>query len=193
MVFYIPYRQDMGHLLAMVAAVRTAGDPLAVATRIRQELRDIDSSLPVLRITTIDDQLNFALAQERMIASLSGFFGVVAVLLAGIGLFGVVAQGVARRTKEIGIRMALGATRAGVRGMVLRESLWLVLMGIAIGLPATLASARFISNRLFGVTAMDPRTLALASSLMLMVALLAGFFPARRASRVDPIVAIRSE
>jgi ABC-type antimicrobial peptide transport system permease subunit len=133
------------------------------------------------------------LAQERLTATLSGVFGALAILLACLGLYGLMAYTVVRRTNEIGIRLALGATRADVLGMILHESLVLVAIGIAIGLPATNVATRLISARLFGVTPTDPLTIAAAAALMLAVAAVAGFLPARRASRVDPMRALRNE
>ncbi len=124
---------------------------------------------------------------------ISGFFGLLAVLLACLGLYGVMSYTAARRTNEIGIRLALGATRASMLGMVLRESLLLVLAGIAIGVPASLAAARLISGLLFGVSATDPATISMACMLMIVVAAMAALAPARRAARVDPMVALRYE
>jgi predicted permease len=193
MMYYRPYSQDLGHLLSMCLAVRTAGSPKSVAASVRQELRDIDPSLPVLRIDTVDEQLNDSLVEERLVASLASFFGGLAVLLACLGLYGVVSYAVVRRTSEIGIRLALGATRGRVLAMVLKQSLLLVAIGIAGGVPMTLAGARLISNRLFGVGPADPLTIAAAALLLIAVAAVAGFLPARRASRVDPMVSLRYE
>jgi len=124
---------------------------------------------------------------------LSGFFGVLALLLASIGLYGLMAYTVTRRTSEIGIRMALGAQRRNVLWLVLRETLVLVLFGVAIGLPLAFASTRLIASHLFGVTPNDPTTIAMATVLLVIVALLACYLPARRAARVDPMVALRCE
>ncbi len=159
----------------------------------REELRKVAPNLPVLRVNSIEDQLDDVLVQERLIATLSGFFGVLAALLASLGLYGVMSYTAARRTREIGVRLALGATRTGVQRMVLKESLLLVMAGLAIGVPVTLAAARLVSARLFGVSAADPLTIAGASVLMIAVAGLAGYLPARRASKVDPMVALRHE
>jgi predicted permease len=192
-MIYIPFRQDLGHLYTMRLAVRTDHESPALTTRIRDELRSLDRNLPILGIESIEQQLNQSLAQERLIATLSGFFGAVALLLASMGLYGVMSYTVARRTNEIGIRLALGATRAGVLGMVLRESVWLAGLGIAIGVPATLAATRLISAMLFGVSASDPWTVGAAAVLLIVVAALASFVPARRASKVDPLMALRYE
>jgi predicted permease len=193
-MFYLPYRQQLGRLSQTICiAIRTTGNPTAVASVVREEFRNIDPRLPVIRIETIEQQLDNLLVQERLIATLSAVFGTLAVMLACLGLYGVMAYSAARRTNEIGIRMALGATRRGVLGMVLQESLWLVVIGIAIGFPATFFAARLVASRLFGVRANDPVTLATASLLMIGVALLAAMIPARRASRIDPMVALRQD
>jgi ABC-type antimicrobial peptide transport system permease subunit len=160
---------------------------------VRRELRSIDPGLAVLKIGTMEEQLDAVLFQERFLAQLSAFFAALAVLLACIGLYGVMSYTVARRTSEIGIRMALGETPGGVLVMVLRESAVLVVAGIAIGLAATLAATRLISSMLFGIGAGDPLTIAGATLLMVAVAAVACFLPARRASRVDPMVALRCE
>ena len=194
-MIYFPYPQDPRphHLWewGMCLAVRTADNPTGVAAAIGKELREIAPNLPVLRIDTIEQQIGESLAEERLIAALSGFFGVIAAMLVSIGLYGMMAYTAARRTKEIGVRLALGSSRAGVLWMVLKESLLLVLAGIAIGLPVTLTATRLISARLFGVSAIDPATITAASLLMISVAALAGLVPAHKASRVDPMVALR--
>lgn len=192
-IVYFPYRQSISAMRTMVIEVRTKGGPASLSTEIRQQLRDIDPDLPILRIDTIEEQLNDALGQERLIAGVTGFFALLAVLLACLGLYGVISYTVARRTDEIGIRMAMGATRPVVLGMVLSESMVLVLAGLSIGVPAALATTRLISSRLFGVSAADPLTIVAAISLMIAVAALAGFIPAWRASKVDPLVALRYE
>jgi macrolide transport system ATP-binding/permease protein len=193
-VIYRAYRQRERFLPAnWCVAVRATGEPTALAAGVRQELRNIDPNLPVLRINTIEQQLDDVLYQERLIASLSGLFALLAVLLACLGLYGVISYTVARRTSEIGIRLALGARQAGVLRMILKESLMLALAGIVIGAPATIAITRLISSRLFGVSAADPLTIAVASLLMIAVAALAAFLPAYRAARVDPMVALRCE
>jgi predicted permease len=192
--WYFPYPQDTRLLrLNWCIAVRTAGQPTMLATSVRQALTELDPNLPVLKVATVEGQLAHVLAQERLMALLAGFFGVLALLLACLGLYGVIAYAVARRTGEIGIRLALGATPASVLRMMLKESLWLVLAGIALGVPAALAVTRLISARLFGVSPTDPLTLALAVLLLLLVAALGALLPARRAARVDLLVALRAE
>jgi predicted permease len=192
---YFSYRdrEAARRLRTMTIAVRTSGDPLAIVNRIRQELRDVDLQLPILRIDTVEQQLNDVLVQERLIAALSGFFGALALLLACLGLYGVISYAVTRRTAEIGVRLALGATRGQVLRAILQESLLLVLAGVAIGVPVTLVLTRLIAARLFGVGAADPFTIAGSILLMTAIATLASLVPARRASRVDPMIALRCD
>jgi len=192
-MLFIPYRQDLSHLSAMCVAVRTIGDPAGMKDLIRRALRDTDPTLPVLNIDTMEEQLNETVVQERLISSLSSLFGGLAVLLASVGLYGVMSYMGLRRTSEMGIRMALGATPGNLLAMVLRECLLLVLVGIALGVPATLAATRLISNQLFGVRPSDPITLVGAILLLTAVTCIAGFLPARCAARVDPMVALRYE
>jgi predicted permease len=192
---YFSYRdrESRRNIAPMHVAVRVAGAPLGMAARVREELRAIDPELPILKIYTVDQQLEEVLVKDRMLAGLAVALGVLVVALACLGLYGVIAYTVARRTSEIGTRLALGATRGAVLGMVLREGIVMVLAGIAIGIPAAFAAARLIAARLYGIGAHDPLTLAGAALLLLSVAALAGFVPARRASRIDPMVALRYE
>jgi len=173
--------------------IRTAGDPASLAPTVRQVIGQVDTKLPIFGVTTLREQLSGALQQEKLIAELVSFFGLLALLLACIGLYGVMAHGVVRRTKEIGIRMALGAERRRIVWMVMRETIVLVLVGIAIGVPVALGAARLVSSQLFGLSAADPLTLLVAASLLTGVALLAGFLPARKASKVNPLIALRYE
>lgn len=134
-----------------------------------------------------------ALTQDKLVAKLCSFFGLLALLLAGIGLYGVMAHAVARRTQEIGIRMALGAQRPNVVWRILRETLVVILIGAGIGAPAAAAAARLIRTQLFGISPTDPLTLCGAVLLLTGVAALAGYLPARRAARIEPMIALRSE
>jgi predicted permease len=192
-ITYVPYRQNIGLMRNMSLEVRTAGNPMNFAVFVRKELRDIDPSLPVLKIDTVDEQVKDVLAQDRLLAGLSAFSGGLAAALACLGLYGVMSYTVARRTNEIGIRTALGARQEDVLNMILKESLALALAGIAIGVPVALMTTRLIANRLFGISACDPVTIGAVVLLLTAAAMLAGFLPARRAARVDPLVALRHE
>jgi ABC-type antimicrobial peptide transport system permease subunit len=149
--------------------------------------------MPVYEMKTLAGQLDEILFAERLTAMLSASFGLLATLLATIGLYGVMAFVVARRTKEMGLRMALGAQRASVIALVLREVAALLAVGLAFGVPAAIALGRLVASQLYGVKASDPWTAAASLALLLAVAVAAGIIPARRASRIDPIVALRYE
>ena len=176
-----------------VLELRTAGDPLGVATEVRAAIAQVDAKLPLGALTSLRIQTDEALRQERLMAQLVSFFGLLALGLACIGLYGIMAHAVVRRTNEIGIRMALGAERRDIIWMILRETLILVAIGMAIGVPAALGAAKLISSQLFGLNPSDPVTLLTAVVLLTLVAALAGYLPARRASRDDPLVALRYE
>jgi ABC-type antimicrobial peptide transport system permease subunit len=164
-----------------------------VVAAIGRQLRQMDPNVPLLATDSMADSVNANLKHERMIAYLCGCFGALALTLAAVGLYGVMAYAVAQRTREVGIRMALGARRLDVVGMIVREALVPVLFGIAIGTAGALAAARVISSLLFGVAPRDPLSFILAVCGMLAVALAAAAIPARRASRVEPAIALRYE
>ena len=173
--------------------IRATGDAASLAPEVRLAIAEVDDKLPISGITTLREQLKGSLDQEKLLAQLVSFFGLLALLLACIGLYGVMAHGVVRRTKEIGIRMALGAERRSIIWMVLRETLVLILIGLAIGIPVALGAGRLIASQLFGLSAADPLTLLAATLVLIGVAILAGLMPARKASRVDPLTALRYE
>jgi predicted permease len=173
--------------------VRTAGDPNTFAQPVRQTINSIDDKIPIFGVTTLETQVQGTLKQDRLIAQLVSFFGALALILACIGLYGVMAHGVARRTNEIGIRMALGARGGNIAWMILRETLVLVVIGLVIGIPAAVFAARFVSSQLFGLSPADPAALIGAAVVLTLVALIAGYVPARRASRVNPLNALRYE
>jgi predicted permease len=192
-IAYFSFDQDQRPVGERTIYVRTGGDPLAFAAVLRREVQALDKDLPLFNLKTFADQKAESLARERLTATLSGFFGALALLLASIGLYGVMAYGVLRRTREIGIRMSLGAQRAAVMWMVLRGSLAMVAGGIAVGLPLSLWLSRVVTTLLFGVSPGDPATLVAAALVLTVVAVLAGLVPALRASRVDPMLALRYE
>jgi predicted permease len=189
---YIPYKQAEDRE-GMGFEVRTTSAPEGAVAAIQEAVQSIDNNLPLFGVRTQVEQINRSLVQERLFATLSSFFGLLALLLACIGLYGILSYGVVRRTGEIGIRMALGAQPGKVRWMVMRETLLMVLIGVVIGLSVAVASTRVVSSMLFGLTPIDPGTIAGATLLLIGVAALAGYLPARRASQVDPIVALRYE
>jgi predicted lysophospholipase L1 biosynthesis ABC-type transport system permease subunit len=176
-----------------VIQVRTAGDPAALCATIGDEIQEVDSDLQISSVDTISEIVERTLVQEKLIAKLSGFFGILALLLTGIGLYGLMAYTVACRTQEIGIRMALGATSRHVILTILGQTLVLAAAGVALGLPVTVFLAGTISSMLFGVAPTDPATVSMSVGVMVAVAAVAGYLPARRASLLDPIGALRYE
>ncbi len=173
--------------------VQTAGDPAAVAGEVRSALANIDPNLPVLDVQTMSDLLDHLIDQQRLVSQLSGFFSLLALSLCAIGLYGVMSYSVVRRTNEIGVRMALGAPTGQVLWMVIKESLLLFGIGIAIGVPAALAASHAIKSGLYGLSPSDPLTMFTAVLVIGIVTLVTAYFPARRATRIDPVVALRYE
>jgi predicted permease len=189
---YLPYtqRENIG---ALTFYVRTRLDPESVAGTLRAEVGRHDPNLPVYDLKTFDQQLDESLFADRFLTTLSICFGLIAAVLAAIGLYGVMAYTVARRTREIGIRMALGASRTGVSWLILREVAILVAVGLMVGLLAAFAASRVTESILFGVNARDPVVFAAVGGCLAFVALLGGYLPARKAAGVDPIKALRYE
>jgi predicted permease len=192
-VVYFPYSQNLRALGQLVFEVRAAGDPMALANSVRQAVQQADARVPVSNVVTQAKQIDQTIAQERTFATLCTCFAVLAVLIACVGLYGTMAYSVARRTNELGLRMALGAERRRLIWMVLREVLLLAGAGLAIGLPAALASTRLVESFLFGLKPNDAAALTAAALLVVVAAVAAGFGPARRASRIDPWTALRHE
>jgi predicted permease len=188
---YTPYFQEAPGQAN--CAVRVAGELSNMIAAVREAVRELDPDLPLFDVKTQSAQIDQLLSQESLFARLSSFFGLVALVLACIGLYGVMSYAVTRRTNEIGIRMALGAARRDVVGMVMKESMTPVVIGLVTGLLAALGVTRFISSMLFGLEANDPATILLAVLTMTTVSALAGYLPAKRASRVNPIEALRCE
>jgi len=186
---YVPHLQARAG--SAVIEVRTAGDPVSVTSGVREAVRQVEPNLPMMDVSTQLEQVERRFAQEKIFAQAYTLFGGLALLVASIGLFGLMSYAVARRTNEIGIRMALGAQRGDVMRQVLVESMILVAIGVAIGVAGSLGAGRFVSTLLFGLAPTDMLTIAAATALMIAVSALAGFLPARRASRVDPMVALR--
>jgi predicted permease len=190
-VDYIAYPQRKQYLADFV--VRYTGDTASVSSAVQQAIHSVDRNLPITRVTTLNEQVANSITQQRTVAQLCTFFGLLAVFLSCIGIYGLMSYVVSRRTNEIGIRMALGAERSDVGWLVMREIALLIAIGIAIGIPATLASGRLVTKMLFGVKQSDPWSLTASVVALLVVGLLAGYLPARRASRVEPMVALRCE
>jgi predicted permease len=189
---YEPYAQDPTFGRATFY-VRTAGDPAAMAATLRKTVQSLDPKLPVYDLETLVEQVDDTVFTDRLLTFLSLCLGLLAAALAAIGLYGVMAYVVTRRTREIGIRMALGATRENVAGLILKEVARLAVIGLGIGLIAALAADRLLSSLLYGVRAADPLVFVMAVLLLALVALVAGGLPARRAASVDPMVALRYE
>jgi ABC-type antimicrobial peptide transport system permease subunit len=176
-----------------VLHVRTREDPRLAGDRVRAAIRALNPHLPVYDITTLDDRRSEALGRDRMMAALSAGLGGVALLLTVIGIYGVIAYSIGRRTSEIGIRMALGATSWSVRWLVLRETLVLAAIGAMAGVPLALAVVRVLKSTLFGVEPQDPATLAYSLLVLIAAAALGGWLPAWRAARLEPSVALRRD
>jgi ABC-type antimicrobial peptide transport system permease subunit len=173
--------------------MRTAVDPTSIIPAVQSVVNQIDSSLPIFGVMTESQSVDQLLFQERLIARLSSFFGILALILACIGLYGLLSYEVSRRTREIGIRMALGAGQRDVLRMVVEEGLELTIAGAVFGVAAALAVTRYLGSILYGVHPGDPVTLIVVAAILMIVALAACWIPARRAARVDPMVALRYE
>jgi ABC-type lipoprotein release transport system permease subunit len=173
--------------------VRVNGDPAPVEARVRTALKAIEPNLPVSQVTTLADEVGDALVGERTLAELACFFAALALLLSAIGLYGTISFTVARRTSEIGIRMALGAERSGVLGMVLKDAMTLVVTGVAIGCPVAFAASYAMRSLVYGLSGFDFLSAGCAVLTLSAVAAVAGYLPARRAARIDPITALRYE
>jgi predicted permease len=188
---YLPLQQSYDPKMTLV--VRTTGDPQSVTPVVREQIRALNANLPIADVQTLRQQIELTLLPSRIAAWVLGGFGLLALLLAGIGIYGVVSYGAAQRTREIGVRMALGASERDVLGLVLWDGLLVIGAGLAIGLLLAAAATRVIAAFLYGVGATDPLTFVIVPVLLGMVALVASYIPARRAVKVDPLVALRYE
>jgi putative ABC transport system permease protein len=188
---YLPLSQD--YPPAATLQVRTSGDPQAAVATVRRQVQSLDGNLAITNVQTIEEVLNQGLWAPRMAAVLLTSFGVLALGLAGIGVYGVLSYSVNQQTREIGIRMALGASPVDVSRWVVRQGFRLAVAGLLIGLIAGLILMRFVGSLLFGISAHDPATFGVVALVLGLVAFLACYLPARRASRVNPIVALRYE
>ncbi len=192
--FYVPLFHPIGDFPSSAYfEIRTFADPDSLLPAVRRGMQNVDANLPILTSRSLSELLDRAVTQERMIAEVSAFFGALALLLASVGLYGVLSFAIARRTHEIGIRMALGAQQRRILADVLRETFILVAIGVAIGIPMALAGGRLVQSKLFGLATFDPPTLVASVVVITGVAALAGYLPARRAARVDPLHALRYE
>ncbi|MGB2667530.1 MAG: FtsX-like permease family protein [Candidatus Acidiferrum sp.] len=185
---YVPITGGGAHF-----ELRTSTNPIALIPAVRKIVSDTDSNLPIFQVKTQSQRVDESLTQERMISHLASFFGLLALFLACIGLYGLLAYEVTRRTREIGIRVALGADKADVFGHIVRQGLKSALIGVSVGGLGALGLVQLLSSMLYGVQPEDPITFTVVAVLWILVALLACYIPARRAMSVDPIVALRYE
>jgi putative ABC transport system permease protein len=188
---YLPLAQTPQRSMLLLA--RTSGDPAALAGPIRRAVVALDSDLPVSDIRTLDDRLQQSIAQPRVSMMLLGIFAMMALVLAAVGIYGVLSYTVTQRTRELGIRMALGAESNSVMRMVIREAMAPALIGVLLGLIGAWGATRLMATLLFGVSATDPATFTVVALFLMAVALVASWVPARRATRVDPLIALRAE
>jgi ABC-type antimicrobial peptide transport system permease subunit len=188
----MPYVQQP-HVGGMTYAIRTGLSPGELAPALRRVVQQADRDLPIIDVRTQREQINANMQMERAFAALTSGFGVLALALTCVGIYGIMAYSVASRTNEIGIRLALGAQAGQVRGMILRESTWLATAGIVVGVCAALILTRLVKSMLYGIRPCDPAALVGGVLVLLVVALVASWIPARRAARVQPMEALRHE
>ncbi len=189
--FYLPLKQAI--ILTPPLVIRTSGDPLAMLGPLRNVVSQMDSNIPIYRVRTLDDYVSLAAAQPRFQTVLISFFAAMALLLSAIGLYAVLAYMVAQRTLEIGLRLALGAQRESVVGLILRRGLMLAAIGLGIGIVVAAVLTRFLSELLYGVKPLDPLTFVVVSAVLMLVSLIASSAPAYRAARLDPMKTLREQ
>jgi predicted permease len=188
-ILYVPLLQ--GDFGSATLHLRVSGDPAPVFNQLRAQARAADPAVPLYGMRTLNAQIGETLSTERMLATVSTILGALAIVLAMVGLYSVLANAVAQRTREIGIRMALGAARTQVIGMVMRDTLRMVFVGVLVGIPVSLAASRWIASFLYGIKSQDPLTYIAIATLVVAAGLAAAYGPSRRASRVDPMVVLR--
>jgi predicted lysophospholipase L1 biosynthesis ABC-type transport system permease subunit len=191
--FYTPVAQPAAGISGVSFIIRPAGEGTSLITSVRRLMQQMEPAMPVTRALSVTDAVDSRLVQDRLLARLSMGFGMVALLLSAIGLYGVLSFGVSRRTNEIGVRKALGAQHHALIGMIMRETGWLLLAGLVVGAALSAGSIRLIASRLYGLSAADPVAVVTAVAILAAVSLLATWLPARRAANVDPLVALRHE
>jgi ABC-type lipoprotein release transport system permease subunit len=191
-MYYAPLAQT-GEIPLLVLSVRSAGDPALLAPSVRRELDRIAPGIRVVRLISFEQAMNSELARERLAAGLAALFGAFALALAAIGIYGVVAYSVTRRTAEIGIRMALGARPADALWLVVRQTMVITVIGVAVGVPLAFLAARAIGAQLYGIGATDPRAMIGAVAILGVAGAVASVVPGRRAARIDPVEALRGE
>jgi predicted permease len=189
--FYLPMKQAI--ILSPAIVIRTASDPLAMVGPLREVVRQMNSNVPIYRISTIEDYVSLSAAQPRFQTVLITFFAAMALLLAAIGLYAVLSYMVAQRTLEIGLRLALGAQRESVVGLILRRGMVLAATGLAIGVAVSMALTRFLADMLYGVKPLDPLTFVTVSAVLMLVSIVASSAPALRAARLDPMKTLREQ
>jgi len=190
---YVPIEQAIDPLTSVMAAIRTRGDATVALPVIRRRVQEVVPEGFISTVATIQQQVDESLLQERLLSILASIFGGLALLLAAIGLYGIMSFTVIRRTREMGIRIAVGAPRGAVLWLVMRSTLVLATLGLALGLPLVLLAKRYVEGQLYGLEGGDPVAIAGGAMVLLAVAIAAGFWPAWRASRVDPMVSLRQE
>jgi predicted permease len=192
-MMYVPNRPGPWASSHMVVHLRTAGNPLALASALRRKVHDLDRTATVFDVHTVHEELDRSLSRERLVGTVTSLFGALSLLLASIGLYGLLSYGTARRTREFGIRIAIGAKASSIVSLVVGEALWLLAAGTAAGLAAAWALGSIVASMLFDLDPADPTSAALAVVVLATAALVAAWIPARRASRVDPTRALRFE